>query len=147
MRKNIKWILLAILIIMIIITGILFINFATNKEDSNNISKIYNIEWFRKEAKLYINNELYYEGKNLIDQRYLKFEKDKVHYCNYDDNNKCETYNYTYNEEEETIFFDSGENFVKKGTYKVVFYKDGFELTLKDKDDSIIIYTFRQAKG
>lgn len=149
MKKNIKWILLIITILSLIITCIMFINF--NKERTNNniqnseLSKIYDKIWLRTGISVYENNNFIGENLTLIDTRYLLFKKDKVSYCN-PETDICTEYSYTYNEEDNTIYFDSEDYFVVKGTYEIKINEDNFELTMIAGNETII-YHFETPKG
>lgn len=135
MKKNTKWILLIILIISIITTIILFINYVNNKDINNNseISNIYNKNWFRKTVTLYTEeNEFVYESDNIIDDRYIIFDKDFVYYCNITEND-CKKYNYTYNKKNKTIFINAEDKFIKKGTYKITLEEENFKLTIEEQ--------------
>lgn len=150
MKKNIKWILLVITIIALIITIILFINFNNNRSEKNStieskIMEIYDKRWLRTGISVYKNNELIGENSVLVDTRYLLFKEEKVSYCNPEED-KCTEYNYVYNEKDNTIYFDSEDYFVVKGTYEITFYEDKFDLTMISEEETIV-YHFDTPKG
>lgn len=141
MRKYFKWILLIILIISLIITSILFINFSKNKNENNNnsteISEILNKRWRRVGAALYENGKLVSENNELYDLRYMFFTKDYVAYCN-PPSEDCDEYTYTYSDGLITI--NSEDYFVTKGTYNISFKETGITLSQTSGNIKVIYY-------
>lgn len=130
MKKNLKWILLVVLIISLIITGILFINFNkdrnSNAIDDTEFSKILNKRWRRVGVSLYENGELISENFELSDLRYMFFTQDYVAYCN-PPSEDCDEYTYIY--EDGVITINSEDYFITKGTYDIVFEEESITLS------------------
>lgn len=150
MRKYIKWIFLIIFIIALIITIMLFVNFAKNRDNKdidtdNKISQLFDKKWVRTGLSIYENNVLKGENLNLSDTRYIVFSNDFVSYCNNIDN-ECKDYYYEYNDEYETVFIDSEDYLVERGTYKITFYQNKFDLSLI-YDEGTVIFHFDTPKG
>lgn len=156
MKKYIKWIFLIIFVIAVIITILLFVNFAKNTDlgtnnDGNNanvsdndntaISKIYNLRWIRTGMSVYENEELTYEYLNFASDRYMVFSEDYVQYC-YTSTEVCEDYKYQYNRDDRTIFIDSEDYFVVNGTYEIVLHENSFDLIMPVNETGKVIYYF-----
>lgn len=133
MRKCIKWILLFMFIISFIILIVLFFNYDDSKL-KKDISIIYNKHWYRDGVSLYDNGKFISENFKLGDTRYLYFTKDFVKYCD-NATGACEQFNYIYDEENGTIYLDSSDYFIVKGTYNIEY--DENEMKLIEVTDGV----------
>ena len=142
MRKYIKWILLVILIISLIITSILFINFASNREDTlknetSELDKFYGKKLRRIGVALYKNDELISENLELTDLRFMVFNKNNVTYCDMN-GEKCDKYDYLY--EKDVITINSEDYFITNGTYEIEFTDNRILLTQMVDDMKMVHY-------
>ena len=152
MKKYIKWILLSILIISILITVILFINFA--KENNNNLGtnhaennekdileNFYNKNLYFLNMTIYENNEEIFRS-NYNDGKYIVINNQTIKYC-YSSNSECKVDNYTYDNNKISI---KTYNTLGPGDYKVEVLDEMLKLSRKEKDKTIS-YCFEEAKG
>lgn len=154
MIKYLKWILLIILLISLSIFGIRVINYINS--DNNNgeqtivennditdgideflISDIYGFNWRKFGIAIYENNTLFSENNGLDGPYNMRFNEDKVTFCN-NVTNECDEYSYSYSDGKITI--NSGDYFVSKGTYDIKLKDDILELRILDDDLTIVLY-------
>lgn len=146
---KIKWILLAMLIVVLIITGVLFIKFVNNREiisvnKENELTKVYQKKMYKNLYELYENNKLILDILSIEDSGYIIFEEQKLNYCNYE--NVCNSSNYVYNSEKKQLYIESNINFLNQGTYDILIEDNAVELSI-EKNNKKIVYLFSTAKG
>lgn len=138
--KNIKWILLGILIILIIITIYMYFDFIKVKTDVpvdiDNTNYIYNKKWYKIGVRTYKGEELIDNNFDLKNNKYMLFDKENVNYCD-DTNNMCEEYEYSYND---GVIYMPMDFLVIKGNYNVSFNEDIMELSMISGDYMFIYY-------
>lgn len=148
MLKYIKWLCLIIGIIGLIILGINFINYNSEtkpKEEKFKIIDIYNTAWYKRGVAYYENKELFNENLNLDDPRYMVFYENYVEYYN-PMTEKTDKYDYTYNEQTQTITINSEDFFLPNGTYNIEF-EDSYLKISQSIDGNDYIYYFLSAEG
>lgn len=149
MKRNFKWVLFGILIIVLVITVFLFLNFLKKRnigrQENDKFNEIYGINYLRTGVSYSEDGVLVDENFNLIDSRYLTFSEDYVEFCNPSDTDVfCEKFNYSFKDGE--IYFDSSDYFVVKGFYRMEFNDTGFTL-IQSTANSNIIYYFSSPMG
>jgi len=149
MKKNLKWIFLAILIIFIVITVVLFINYIrsdnnNNNNDNNNdniLSEIYDKNWYLLETTISNDIDILYKSKS-NGNIYIVIKNLVIEYCD-SENNECREEKYTYNNEMISI---EGNDTLGKGDYLVDIAEDNLKLSRKVNGRTITYY-FETAKG
>jgi len=150
--KNVKWILLTILLISIIITVILFVNFVKEKNNNlnddyiNNITddilkNIYDKKWHIISLTIADGNDEYFRNDS-YDDKYIVISKENIEYC---DNNekKCKIDNYTY---QNNVISITTSNSLGEGNYEIELAEDKLKLSRKENGKTISYY-FEEAKG
>lgn len=146
MKKNLKWIFLAILIIFIVITVVLFINFIRSNNSSDNdkdniLNEIYDKNWFLLETTISNDLDILYKNES-NGNIYVVIKKLVIEYCD-SENNECREETYTYNNEMISI---EGNDTLGKGDYVVDITEDNLKLSRKVNGRTITYY-FEASKG
>ena len=150
--KRIKWILLIILIISIIVTTILFINFVRDKKtSSNNIQKentntidlnsINNKSWYIKLLTIDKDGEILFRNDS-YENIYIVITEENLKYC-YSAEEECKIDNYIFNNNR--IYIIANDT-IGSGEYKIEFENQHLKFSRKEKDKTITYY-FEEAKG
>lgn len=147
--KKVKWILLSLLVISIIITVILFINFISDKGHQqltpiNKIKELYNIHLYRKSYNIYENDELILDFQVIENGGYIVFDEKQVTYC--DSENICNSSKYTYDSENDTIYVETYNKLLNRGTYNINIKEDVVKLTVEQGKRKTVYY-FDMPKG
>jgi len=151
MKKNIKLILLVILIVSMLITVILFVNFAKKNNVSNNgyvennkddiLKDFYNVNLYFANMTISGGNEELFRT-DYRDGKYLVISKQSVEYC-YDKEKECKIDNYVY---QNNMISISTKNTIGAGDYTIELIDDKLKLSRKENGKTISYY-FEEAKG
>lgn len=141
--KYIKWIFLTLLILGIIITAILFCNFVNNRSkitETNNdkIKELYDINLYRRKHVIYEDNKLLLDFTVIENGGYIVFDEKHVTYCRIE--NICDSSNYTYNSENNELYIERDNIFLRDGTYNIEIKEDTVELSIKNSNRKTVYY-------
>lgn len=152
--KKIKWFLFIILIISILVTVILFINFTSDKNNNGNIDNnienkeefsvldnLYNKEWYIISLTVTDNNVELFRNDS-YDNQYIVIDKETIKYCNVNDID-CKIDDYVYQNNKISI---STKNTIGAGDYEVKYIKGNLALSTKESGKTVTYY-FEEGKG
>lgn len=141
--KNIKWILLIILIISIVITGIIFVNFikTNNNVNKNILNSLYNKYLYFTSLTVADGDEQYFRNDS-YEGKYIVITKDKIEYCDIKEVH-CKVDNYTY---QNNMISITTSNTLGEGNYEIELTDDELKLS-RTENGKTISYYFVEAKG
>lgn len=141
--KNIKWILLVILIISIVITGIIFVNFikTNNNLNKNILNSLYNKYLYFTSLTVADDDEQYFRNDS-YEGKYIVITKDKIEYCDIKEEH-CKVDNYIY---QNNMISITTSNTLGEGNYEIELTGDELKLS-RTENGKTISYYFVEAKG
>ena len=150
MIKYVKWFLLSLLIISLVITIFMYLDYEKEKKEEikpqiveDELKILYNKEWFKSGVAFYEDDKLISENLDMINVNYIVLTDAKIDFCN-SITMECTTYDYQYSNGKITI--NSQEEFILGGTYDINYSEEKMELIYTEGQSRYIHY-FDTPKG
>lgn len=139
--KKFKWVLLGVLIVSLVFTFTMFINFINKNNNDVVFKEIYNKDWYIMSLVVTDTEEVIFRNDS-YSGKYIVLSENTIKLCDiYEDS--CKVDNYIY---ENNIIYLSSQNTLGTGNYEIEFSDS--TLILSTKEGGITTsYHLVEAKG